>query len=1142
MQSAAAALATDAPSMATHDAAAAAGEPQVGSASDSESDTAEHRPPSHKRGSLAAPEQQPEPLDIVLTTPLDGFLAPRAEIELLFHFEANAVGTVRDTYRVHYDDADAEDMLFTMTAQSCHVPVYLSETSLDLRTCMVDHEYFGHFLVHNARPTGASKITLSVPAAARGLIDLKPRSGLVAAKGTLKVEIAFTPKPGIVEQLQPEQMADGDSGRVAVPLTLQAEGQSRDGTLLVCAHVTPAHIEVSADRLDFGRVSTHESAVRRIRLTNHSALPQPFGFTGLPSWLTVQPGDGFGTLLPFESLVCDVVFSPSRHPHDDDAQKFQTTIAVEYRGRETARRIRVTGTGIAPALVLSSNHLTFQPTCIGDETSATMLLRNTSGTARVYQVAIPKNAPVEVSPVCAEIPPHGQQLLWLRFAPTLAEWELRPPTPVEVSKTPKGKVKLKKPIKTKEMLAEEERVAREKEEARVGALRAALPLVQRVNLPFYVKATRVPYATDDPHHEDERQGGTEHTMATRRGQDIACDETLQLALALPMCEPLVQMAPAAAAVAAKGSGGGGSGGGGVVAHCHDYGQVALGVRVQHTFTVRNMSPDEAVELSASPPGPAGAFFLTRALRPIPPGGEGSVTFAFAPSAVGAYFEVAEVTCTRGKAQQRLRLKLYGEGVRCSLEVKLPKQAKHARRVAECSGVPPPAPRSLLFSDCAVGGARVETIVLHNTSPFALPFNITVLSTATGRNGRNGGGGGGNGGGGGHQQERGRGTPEGAAWPMPAVVYDPVRVDAVVQRPPPDAAAVDVDNLGPVSAFSVSVVEGVLASEATREVAVKFCPDRPSLDYRATMVIAYGETRAQEEALDLRGRAWQPGAFVCGFDRVDVPEADNMLSFGNLFSAAAAAAAEGGGGTAGVGEGGADGAGSAAADAAGGAGGDADAAAGAADGSSSGEMNAKQAAAVAAAAASSTDAMANRITLVYSVSGKQPAELSHRDIAVGVTSLEVKKKTNLEVVFEPLSAQARAMGFDLVGALKSTADQDTPSVMRLAFSPPQPEAAASIAVDGGAKDKDKAVVALKDGGAGAGAEAGGKKGRSRADATPRSAAGKEAAAAAAAGDGSGAPAAVQVGVGSVVHERLALTARMGSTARVFPFEVVLHVVE
>ena len=74
--------------------------------------------------------------------------------------------------------------------------------------------------------------------------------------------------------------------------------------------MTTARVTVEPSRLDFGDVSVHEQAACTIHITNHAALPQQFGFVDLPAELDVQPDDGFGTLLPFETIEREVLFAP----------------------------------------------------------------------------------------------------------------------------------------------------------------------------------------------------------------------------------------------------------------------------------------------------------------------------------------------------------------------------------------------------------------------------------------------------------------------------------------------------------------------------------------------------------------------------------------------------------------------------------------------------------------------------------------------------------------------------------------------------------------------------------------------------------------------------------------------------------------
>lgn len=54
-----------------------------------------------------------------------------------------------------------------------------------------------------------------------------------------------------------------------------------------------------------------QSSSLAFTVTNTSNLPQKFGFVGLPPEVRVVPNQGFGTLLPRESVTVNVVYSPT---------------------------------------------------------------------------------------------------------------------------------------------------------------------------------------------------------------------------------------------------------------------------------------------------------------------------------------------------------------------------------------------------------------------------------------------------------------------------------------------------------------------------------------------------------------------------------------------------------------------------------------------------------------------------------------------------------------------------------------------------------------------------------------------------------------------------------------------------------------
>ncbi len=66
----------------------------------------------------------------------------------------------------------------------------------------------------------------------------------------------------------------------------------------VRAHVTTTDLVFAPPALDFGPCVMAEDTGVVLRVTNPSALPQTFGFVGLPPTIRVMPNDGFGHILP----------------------------------------------------------------------------------------------------------------------------------------------------------------------------------------------------------------------------------------------------------------------------------------------------------------------------------------------------------------------------------------------------------------------------------------------------------------------------------------------------------------------------------------------------------------------------------------------------------------------------------------------------------------------------------------------------------------------------------------------------------------------------------------------------------------------------------------------------------------------------
>ncbi|XP_032129327.1 cilia- and flagella-associated protein 74-like [Sapajus apella] len=95
-------------------------------------------------------------------------------------------------------------------------------------------------------------------------------------------------------------------------MTIWVADQSKPVEFTVHAIVTTSDLELDPAEVDFGYCTIYEAIRTEIRLHNHSLLPQEFGFVRLPKFVDIQPNDGFGAILPLETLQFDVIFQPTK--------------------------------------------------------------------------------------------------------------------------------------------------------------------------------------------------------------------------------------------------------------------------------------------------------------------------------------------------------------------------------------------------------------------------------------------------------------------------------------------------------------------------------------------------------------------------------------------------------------------------------------------------------------------------------------------------------------------------------------------------------------------------------------------------------------------------------------------------------------
>ena len=281
--------------------------------------------------------------------------------------------------RLIFEEPNCPDIPVLIQCHAVPVPIFVEPPILDFRCCVYEKLYRAKILLRNRGPV-ALKMMANVPDELQdGALEFNPTLGFVQGKsrdaagnendGKFEVQIKFRPPAGLLKRCcrhgyASEGTKEGEAaGIIAVPVRIDITDQVLPVYFTLRAQLTTSEIrfETPVTELDvarqlendaawgpfdgnFGSCYTTQSATIPVRMTNLSALPQQFGFVKLPRELSVDPEDGFGMMLPGETLLRNLIFSPYSATQHSVRATCRTTMN---------RTFSCCGLGIAPPLRLS---------------------------------------------------------------------------------------------------------------------------------------------------------------------------------------------------------------------------------------------------------------------------------------------------------------------------------------------------------------------------------------------------------------------------------------------------------------------------------------------------------------------------------------------------------------------------------------------------------------------------------------------------------------------------------------------------------------------------------------------------------------------------------------------------------------------
>nr|XP_014348852.1 PREDICTED: cilia- and flagella-associated protein 74 [Latimeria chalumnae] len=756
---------------------------------------------------LGAEEMQ-VPVEIKPGKMAEGDINPFSSVKIELIFTPTVPGKAQVDYEIIFANAEYKPIPIKACGVAVDVPIWLPNPNVDLKICMYDRLYQDSIIVHN-RAKITLRLKFEVCKELRNHMELLPKMGYIQAQSSFSVQLKFLPRHSLQEDAG--KYFDRDTGVLEVPMTVYVADQTRVVPFTVHAVVTTSDLEFDRTEVDFGYCSIHESVWTSVKLTNKSILPQEFGFTGLPQYIDVQPGDGFGTLLPLEMLVIDLIFKPRK------ANEYSFELTCKS-GINRDFKLFCKAVGVHPPLELSHSLVKFAATAFNDVSTATLYVIN-SHTSRnqfshqvprigkgeiapvgptSFEFLVPEDSPIAITPVVGTVMPGKKCKVQVSFHPTFLDQQIREEAVRLLCLAAEAKaLQERQEAELANANKEAEAVAVSKKETVSAKKGKARPAPAAPKQPEKVTKVITPVPFEPPKPEeikpdtDDYAAGLASLFRTTAGQFqsfiipcfIATGETtlheelgtlqyspfntLYLELHCPAVPPPVVV------ISDNGR------------NTIKFGEVAVGQTVKKTVTVQNISY-EPLDLKSSILDLNGPFLIINALRPLLPGATHTLSISFTPGENKMFYETLEI-CS-GKTT--LFLNITGQGVN-------PVTACSEKGVIDMGYV--------LANDSATA-----KFTLQNLSSVAVSYHIMLASLSV------------------HKHK------------------DQQRLPTFLTPGRKSQAWVGTQNYSGLSVFAVSPVEGAVDPGTAQEFTVTFRPDHESLFYSDSLMVEVCEKPALEE--------------------------------------------------------------------------------------------------------------------------------------------------------------------------------------------------------------------------------------------------------------------------------------------------------
>uniref|UniRef100_A0A8C0FZ05 Cilia and flagella associated protein 74 n=1 Tax=Chelonoidis abingdonii TaxID=106734 RepID=A0A8C0FZ05_CHEAB len=578
----------------------------------------------------------------------EGEVGPFSSIKLQIIFTPSVPGDVHAEFEIAFDNPNCKPLHFAVIGVSVDVPVWVPNPNVDLKICMYDRLYQDCIII---RTKAALRLKFEVCKELSNHMELLPKTGYIQAQSSFSVQLKFLPRHSLPEDAG--KYFDRETRVLEVPMTIMIADKTKPVEFIVHAIVTTSDLEISPAEVNFGYCTIYEAVQTTITLTNKSILPQEFGFVGLPEFVEIQPSDGFGILLPLESLNLDIIFKASKAKE----YSFELTCKSEINRQF---KLSCKAVGVHPPLELSHSLVKFAATALNDVSTATLYVINahvslncfTHAVPRIgkgeiapvgptsFEFLVPEDSPVTIMPSVGTVLPGKKCLIQVYFRPVLSEQLIREEAVQMLCRADAKRTMLKK-IHESEMQVRTVKNQYTHSQKKINLISTALTYLyslirnftgtfERYIIPCFVASGDI----------DEKKGSENLKYSPYN--------TLYLELHCPAVAPSVVVTS--------------NNGKNIV----NFGEVAVGHRVIKRITIQNIS-QEQLALGFSILNPNGPFLLVSPVGTLEPGENQFLFISFCPNESKLFFETLDIRSIKAT----LTLSIIGQGVApsiaCSVE-------------------------------------------------------------------------------------------------------------------------------------------------------------------------------------------------------------------------------------------------------------------------------------------------------------------------------------------------------------------------------------------------------------------------------------------------------------------------------------------